>query len=569
MNYDNLTMEEIQEHLDTLEYKVRISEGDPDLTGQYFDELKHLREIYDRMIKDSQGRGIQMMQDIMDKSPETRDNYVEGVPVANSSDPDKRGDKEVPVAVVKEQSPAAATPAINLTINVVSNKEDEDMSKSLDDRASGLAESYGRLGADIRIPINIAADMRKGQAAMKEPEASVDAVDLGKMREQKKKMVAGEDDTDYVKGKKKKKDKDVEKSLERDSPFFRAETETLEKGRMKNYALHGTTEEYNVKPIGKSDSQKKLDTWVDSLLERYGSCIKDLDDLVDDIVQKVGVKCLADNMGDYSKFSRTMAWAIDSIRWKTNAKDKVAKSIETTLMKSGTLLAGRKAPTTAAKASAYAKICGLNAQITMCEAELARYMADPVKGPEYYEKLKCLHEQLAIAVMGSEGLGLKTEDMSRNRPSQGGLDPDYGFKAVFTDKSQSQDLEKGRTKRSGHITGMIDGMKYAMTYWDAEGGLTHGKAQKLVEAKIPSLKSAIKKRLNAKIPHLADASTGFKHVINLGGDENATIQKVPGQGTMSRGGKKSKKSKGNQGKHWGQNKSTSPHHSPKHYVQKG
>lgn len=554
---DNLTQEEIKERLDILQAYVRQAEGDPDLTGQYFDELKHLQMVYDKMIMDSQGRGIQMMQDLMEKPPATQDNYVAGVPVASSEKPYPDEKKKCCEGEAEVKAPA---PAINLTINVVSSKEDG-MKKSFDEQVSELAKSGSdRFGADIRIPINIAAEMRKsgsGNYEKAEKESSVDAVDLGKMREQKKKMVAGET-PDYSKGGKKKKkkkkgeDEETEKSFYRDSPLYRAETNTLEKGKMRDYAL-GISGNGRVEPAKKSESQKKLESWVDSLLERYGSCIKSLDEIVDEIVKKVGVKCLTSDLLDYSKFARTMAWAIDGIRWKKHAKDVIFKSVETTLEKSGTLVAGKKAPTMQASATAYERICSLNAKITACEIELERFVADPVKGPEYGEKLKKLYEQLAIAIMGSEGLGLKTEDMSRDVPDPR-FAPGYGFQSVS--KSQSHGtLEKGR--RSGVRTGRVGNMKYAMTYWDAEGGLSHGGAQKIAEVKIPSLKSAINRRLHAKIPHLADASTGIyrtEHVIALGGDENAPIKKVPGSGSMK------KKPKSNRGKHLGHYKKGGPKH---------
>jgi hypothetical protein len=60
-------------------------------------------------------------------------------------------------------------------------------------------------------------------------------------------------------------------------------------------------------------------------------------------------------------------------------------------------------------------------------------------------------------------------------------------------------------------------MKFAITYWDAEGGLSHGKAEKLVESRVPSLKRAISKRLSAKIPPLPKMRK-TEHLVVPGGD---------------------------------------------------
>ena len=155
---DGLTMEELKQRIDHLEAVAKETEGDPDQSAQVWDELKHLRQVYDRMIMDSQGRGVQMMSDLMGKSPESRENYVAGVPVPSIERPAGEG-RNLPASAVTPTAGMGVPPNISLTVNIT--KEEGHMEHSLDTRAAELAKSEET--GDVRIPLNMQADILKAK----------------------------------------------------------------------------------------------------------------------------------------------------------------------------------------------------------------------------------------------------------------------------------------------------------------------------------------------------------------------------------------------------------------------
>lgn len=424
-----LSMEAIKERLDWLEARVTENEGDADKTGIYWDELRHLRQVYDRMIMDSQGKGIQMMQDIMDKQPETRDNYTVGVPTADSQAEVHPG--PVPHAEPDGDEGHAPAPAVNLTINV---NGDKSMEPNVD---VSLMRSQG----DVRIPLNLQVPLEKARKARKEKEASIDGIDQDKI-----------DAADAAK--KKKKDEEEGETPETEKSFRRVETETLQK----------------------------------SLLSRRSS--------TSTVTSMCG------------------SWAHRALK-KSQSVDDVALAIKTVLQKAGAaLVMGVKAPASAeAKKSAYAEIVALNCEIQRLQEKL-QDSAEPDENVKLNNALRAVYEKLAVAIMHSEGLGLKTEDMVVNKP-------DTRFPDKMTEnavgKGQNDDLTKSK-----HYTGKLPGgAKFAMTVWDAEGGLDE-EQESAVIVHVASTDKAIAKRLAAKLPPLPKMKD-VRHVI--GGDQDAPIDK--------------------------------------------
>lgn len=426
-----LSMESIKERLDWLEARVTENEGDADMTGIYWDELRHLRQVYDRMVMDSQGKGIQMMQDIMDKPPETRDNYTVGVPTADS----QAGAGPLataPPAAPEPLNAPLAEPAINLTINVNGEKS---MEPTVD---VSLMRSQG----DVRVPLNMQVPLEKARRARKEKE-DLDGIDSDKIDASKKKDKPKE-----------KPEGDEDETPETEKSLRRIETETLQKSHLTRQAARATVS------------------------------------------------------------SMCGAWAFKALK-KSQSVDDVSLAIKTVLQKAGgTIVMGVKAPASAeAKKSAYAEIVALNCEIQRLQ-EKVQESNEPDENVKLDAQLRTAYEKLAVAVMHSEGMGLTTEDLVVSKP-------DTRFPESMTEtavgKSQKDDL-----KKSKHYTGKLPGgAKFAMTVWDAEGGLDD-EQEKAVIVHVASTDKAIARRLAAKLPPLPKMRD-MRHVI--GGSQDAPIDK--------------------------------------------
>lgn len=468
-----LSMEEIKERLDWLEARVRETEGDADQVGAaYWDELRHLRQVYDRMVMESQGKGIQMMQDIMDKSPETRDNYT-GVPVATSQAP--AANEAVPAPPAQHAEPDGDEgPVINLTINLPGGIS---MEPSID--AAALARSQG---GDVRIPLDMQARLEKARMAKPEKKDSVDGIDQDKIR--------AADEA------KKKKDEDDSEEPETEKSFYRAETETLQK----------------------------------SLLRR---------------APRIASVAVGAGM-----------WASKRLAKACNL-DIMAKAMRTTLEKAAgaTIVMGVKAPASAeAKKSAYATIIALNCEIQRLQEKLQE-CSEVDEQVKLNAQLRSVYEKLSIAIMQSEGMGLKTEDMVVDKP-------DTCFPENMTEtavgKSQKGDLEKS----SKHYTGKLaSGARYVMTVWDAEGGLGD-EQEKAVIAKVASTDKAVAKRLATKVPALPKMRD-VEHIY-VGHDADA-----PMKGGGNKGGKTDKTKKPHHDRRVGSSDHPGRHGGMKHIVSGG
>lgn len=243
-----LSMESIKERLDWLEARVTENEGDADMTGIYWDELRHLRQVYDRMVMDSQGKGIQMMQDLMDKKPETRDNYTVGVPVADSqADAGTLPLATAPPAVVPHAEPDGDEgPTVNLTINVNGEKSME------------LMRSQG----DVRVPLNMQVPLEKARKARKEKEASVDGIDQDKIEAAKKKG---------------KPEEEKDETPEAEKSFNRVETETLQKSMLARRSSESTISSvvgaWAFKALKKSQSVDDIAHAIQTVIRKSGGAI--------------------------------------------------------------------------------------------------------------------------------------------------------------------------------------------------------------------------------------------------------------------------------------------------------
>jgi hypothetical protein len=501
---DGLTMEEIKQRLDHLEAVVKQSEGDPDRVGEAWDELKHLRQVYDRMIMDSQGRGIQMMQDIMDKSPETRENYVAGVPVPSTERP--AGENVgIPAATTTPVAGAGIPPNISLTVNVI--KEDGHMEHSLDTRAASLEKSDC---GDVRIPLNMQADLLKARKLRKEKKDSVDGVDQDKIRAMKQKE----------KGDKKK---EGEEEGEPEEAYGTApvkgpggDTFKYPKAEPKAPAMtKPSANTYAFKSLWESFARTQTETLQKAIMAQKGS--------------KPSMLAIC---GAWCREKLTSGVALDT----------VAKSMRNTIEKcaGATIVGGLKAPTGAPKASAHAHIVGLNAEIQTLQEKISG-CSDPEMQVKYDRQLRSLMERLATCIVASEGLGIKTEDLMQANTRKVDVQP-----GIEVGKSQkSQDLEKAKR----HFTGKVGSLKYALTVWGAEGGLCKEQARAIVH-KVASTDKAVARRLGSKLPPLPKSKEDAKHYINADSDN----------GGGERGGSKSGKhdhqggQKHNHGKHLGQMK---------------
>lgn len=264
------------------------------------------------------------------------------------------------------------------------------MGKSLDERAAEIAANGYR--GDIRMPQDVAVRLEKAQKA---PEFGARVAE----------------------------DAGVEKS----SLEYQLATNVLMKGKMKDYAL-GYASDGPAKMSSDDDDKRaaKVKEWTDSLLERYGKHLKGIDEIIDEVVKKVGFKCIADGLHHYERFARSMAWAIDGVRWKKREMDAVSKALKNTLEKAEPWVGGiEKAPEDVTMA-AHKKITDINAEIESVNEKISAEI-DPSAQLVLHNRLKDLYEQVAVAVMASEGLGLKTEDLIRDQPDPRFKGQDYGF----------------------------------------------------------------------------------------------------------------------------------------------
>lgn len=449
---DGLSLEELKERIDHLQARVNETEGGGPEQEAVWAELRHLQQVYDQQIRDSQGQGIQMMQDIMDKSPETRDNYT-GVPVATTQSPaipSAPPPAPLNAAVPHAEPDGDEGPVINLTINLPGGIS---MEPSID--AAAIARSQG---GDIRIPLDMQARLEKARRGSKpEKKDSVDGIDQDKIRAAKE---SGKEEGD-------EEEKEKPETDESHKSFYRAETETLQK----------------------------------SLLAR-------------------GARVMSAAAGAGAWVSKRLQKACDL--------DIMAKAMRVTLEKAAgsALVMGVKAPASAeAKKAAYASIVALNCEIQRLNEQI-QDCNEPDEQVKLNAKLRAVYEKLAIAVMQSEGMGLKTEDMSCDKP-------DTRFPEKMTEtavgKSQKGDLEKA----SKHYTGKLaSGARYALTVWDAEGGLGD-EQDKAVIAEVASTDKAIARRLRSKLPALPKMRD--EEHIYVGHDGDAPIR-----GGGNKGGKTDK-----------------------------
>ena len=447
---DGLTMEELKQRIDHLEARVKETEGDPDRVGEAWDELKHLRQVYDRMIMDSQGRGIQMMSDLMDKSPETRENYVAGVPVPSTERP---AGENVGVPAKTPVAGMGISPNINLTVNVI--KEDGHMEHSLDTRAASLEKSDC---GDVRIPLNMQADLIKARKAKKDKEKkdSVDGIDQDKIRAMKQKE----------KGDKKEGDEEEPEEAFGSAPVRQEGGTSFKYPKAEAKAPAMTRQSSNTfvhKSIWDSFSRTQTETLQKAMLTRKKPS-------------------LTSSLG---------LWAFKAISSGKGSFDSIAKAMRTTMEKAvgATLVGGIKAPSGAPKASAHAHIVGLNAEIQTIQEQI-QGCSDTEMQVKYDKELRALLEQLAVAIMSSEGLGIKTEDLVQENSRKVDVQP--GTQVPVAKSQKSQDLEKGQR----HFTGKVGGLKYALTVWGAEGGLEKEQAKAIVQ-KVASTGKSIAYRLKS------------------------------------------------------------------------
>lgn len=389
---DSTVLEATKIRINELEELLQEAEGNAVLYQQLWQELKAAKETYDILVMDSQGQGLQMLTDIPDQAPGKNPNYVAGVPVADntripgvhSSSPVSARESEDREHGGAPSGPSAGAP-FNLTI-VVNPQEEKSMAD---------------LTSDIRIPLNMQAEMRKG------------------------KNIIGVEDEDKVRqlheDEKKKKDaadlkaKEARKSLRESTPFFQAETQTLAKaklGRDAQYALGQNGKQLAAAPAITSGNEN--DATANGYLERYGKCLKHLDQLFKDVVTKFGVAAVAKELGHYGEMRQCMAWALDQLRHKKPGA--IAKAVTMTLCKSGTFVGGVEVSDglPASTKEAYARVVHLWGEIAECEEKIQQGFDDPEEGMTIFKKLRGYYEDLMRATMASEGLGLKTEDMVRD-----------------------------------------------------------------------------------------------------------------------------------------------------------
>jgi hypothetical protein len=449
-----LTMEELKQRIDHLEAVSKESEGDPDLTAQVWDELKHLREVYDRMIMDSQGRGVQMMSDIMDKSPETRENYVAGVPVPSTERPAGEG-RNLPASAVTPTVGMGLPPNISLTVNIT--KEEGHMERSLDTRAAELEKSDC---GDVRIPLNMQADLIKARKKRQEKESSVDGIDQDKIRAAKKKEKEGEDEDEGKETEDQYGSAPVREGTPSGGEKFR-----YPKAEPKAPAMSKPTpQSYAFKSLAESFYRIETQTLQKSLMAFKGA--------------KRSILAICG------------AWGHEHIAKKDVAFDTIAKSMRSTIEKAAgaSIVAGLPAKCGHSKASAHAHIVGLNAEIQALQEKISG-CSEPDQQVKYDKQLRQLMEHLSVAIMASEGLGVNTQDLIPGNTRK--VDTQPGTE-VKVDKSQkSHDLAKsGR-----HFTGKVGSLKYALSVWGGETSIDKSQAKKIAKAIAGDEKEEVQKSL--------------------------------------------------------------------------
>lgn len=217
--------------------------------------------------------------------------------------------------------------------------------KSLDDRAAELAKSQ-HFG-DIRIPMDIAARLRKGA----EKKESMDGVDLDKIRAQK-------DGDDKEDGDEKKSDEPKKEDSEESyaKSFHAVETGTLQKARLQKIAR--VPDPFFVK-VGK---------WIsDSLVK-----------------------------SDIGTLRKAVAAALPDYQHEAKGK---------------TLVAGLPEPKALSEGDNDPKILKINEEIANLQVRMCYEGSDPFDQSVIFNQLQATYERLAEAVMNSMGLGLKTEDL--------------------------------------------------------------------------------------------------------------------------------------------------------------
>lgn len=442
---DELSLEELKERIDHLQARVNETEGGGPEQEAVWAELRHLQKVYDQKIRDSQGQGIQMMQDIMDKSPEVRDNYT-GVPVATAQAPAVNAAEPQPAPPAPHAEPDGDEgPVINLTINLPGGT-------SMDPNI--LARSQG----DVRIPLDMQARLEKARKAKPEKKDSVDGIDQDKIRAAKES------------GKKKDEEEGEEPEGEPETvkSFYRAETETLQKALLRRAPRIASV------AVGAG-------MWASKRLQK--ACDIDL----------------------------------------------LARAMRVTLEKSAgasIVMGVRPSSSAEAKKSAYATIVGLNAEIQRLQEQIQN-CSETDEQVKLNAKLRAAYEKLSMAIMQSEGMGLKTEDMVVDKPDT--RFPDEMTKPVVgVGKSQKGDLEKSSKNYTGKLP---SGARYALTIWDAEGGLGD-EQEKAVIAKVASTDKAVARRLGSKLPALPKMR---EEQIYVGHDADAPISR---SGKRADGGEK-------------------------------
>ena len=436
-----LSFEEIKERLDFLEARVTESEGDSDLTSIYWDELRHLRQVYDRMVMDSQGKGIVMMQDIMDKSPETRENYVSGVPVASTEAP---GEPHV----VTESNHAESNgdeghaPAVNLTINVNGGSA---MEPKID-------ESLMRSQGDIRIPLDI--QMARNKSRLEKSKKS-----------HKHSKECGDDCKEELEG------IDIEKVDASDKKNVKEKPEA-------------------------EDSRSDADKADKKEIKRLGQSIKHEKKEISDRAAEKGFeenffKSETETLAKYvlARKNRQNTVAVAAGYWlnkrlqKSCKIDFLARVVRETLEKSSGASIVMGIPVSdvvGSSKTAYARIIAANAEIQRLQEQI-QGCNEPDVEVDLNRKLRAVYEKLALAVMQSEGLGLKTEDMIVDKPdtrfSREMTQPVIGVAS----KSQKGDLEKSGKHFSGKLS---DGTKYAITMWGKKGEITKSDAVDAVKKNV-------------------------------------------------------------------------------------